>query len=303
MSKSLRRLALNTGRSATMRWIGRLSVATILAVLVAPPRTTKADSQQYSVVVRVDAKSAGMISGDIVVRVDHVRVPTTAIYANPDIPRDIAIVIDAGPDQAKVLPKEKDLAITLINQLSDAGTTFSIASVGTPSKMQAATLDRSVAIEHIRQITQDKGEKKNVPVYDAIGTAIREISVSPDLRVVIFIGEGNDGGSRLRYAELRSLAESNHIACFAALLADHNLRGAKSILRYGWNLQQLTSDTAGIFLENQEALKATQRLSESVRSLRLIRFEMPFRVPGRYKISVFSTQGKKLRAQKAIAIP
>src|SRR5207249_3760026 len=155
----------------------------------------------------------------IFVRVGNVSVPAKAIHASSDISRNIAIVMDSGPDQAKVLAKEKDLAIALINELSDAGTSFIIASVGTSSKMQATMLDRSVAIEHIREITEDNQEKTNVPIYDAIGWAIRQISATHGLRVVIFIGEGNDGGSTLHYSELRNLAESNHIACFAALIA------------------------------------------------------------------------------------
>jgi hypothetical protein len=303
MSEGSKLVVLNTGRFGASHSVAGVLVATILAVLVAPPRTTKADSKQYSVVARVDAKSAGLTSCDIVVRVENMSVPATAIHASPDIPRNIAIVMDSGPDQAKVLSTEKDLAIALINQLSDAGTSFTIASVGTSLKMQATTLDRSVAIAQIREITGDNGGKTNVPIYDAVGLAIRQISLSPGLRVVIFIGEGNDGGSKMRYAELRSLAESNHVAHFAALIADHSLRGAKSILRYGWNLRELTSDTACIFLENQKTLKATQRLGESVLGLRLITFEMPFRAPGRYKILVLSSQGKRLRAQRAIVIP
>src|SRR6266852_2774191 len=302
MSESSRLVALNTGRFGVLQSVARVVVATIFVVLVAPHGTTKADSQQYSV-ARVDAKSAGLTSRDIVVRVESVSVPATAINASSDIPRSIAIVMDTGPDQAKVLSKEKDLAIALINELSDVGTSFIIASVGTSSKMQATTLDRSVAIEHIREITGDNGEKTNVPIYDAIGSAIRKISATPGLRVVIFIGEGNDGGSKMRYAELRGLAESNQIAFFAALVAGHSLRGAKSILRYGWNLQDLTSDTVGIFLENQKTPEATRCLSESVRGLSLVAFAMPSRQPGRCKFPVSARRSKRLRAQRAIVIP
>jgi hypothetical protein len=278
-------------------------VATIFVVLVAPHGTTKADSQQYSVVVRIDARNAGLTSSEIAVRIGNLSVPATAIKTSPDVLRNIAIVVDAGPDQAKVLSEEKDLAIALINELSDASTSFTIASAGILSKTQATTLDRSVAIEHIRGIAGGYGEKRNVPIYDVIGSAIRQISLSPGLRVVIFIGEGNDGGSQMRYAELRSLAESNQIAFFAALVADHSLRGAKSILRYGWNLQDLTSDTAGIFLENQKTPKAARCLSESVRGLSLVAFEMPSRQPGRYKVSVSARRSKRLRAQRAMVIP
>jgi len=147
-------------------------VATILVVLVAPHGTTKADSQQYSVVVRIDAGNAGLTSSEIAVRIGNLSVPATAIKTSPDVLRNIAIVVDAGPDQAKVLSAEKDLAMALINELSDASTSFTIAGAGISSKTQATTLDRSVAIEHIRDIAGENGEKRNVPIYDVIGCAI-----------------------------------------------------------------------------------------------------------------------------------
>ncbi len=175
MSESSRPVTLTASRCGPWQSAAGVVVATIFAVLVAPPETIKADGQQSTVVARVDVRSAGLISRDIVMKVENVSVPATAINAIPDIARNIAIVMDAGPDQARVLSKEKDLAIALINELSDAGTSFIIASVGASSKMQATTIDRSVAIEHIREITEDNGEKTNVPIYDAIGSAIRQI--------------------------------------------------------------------------------------------------------------------------------
>jgi hypothetical protein len=302
MSEPSRLVPLNIGRSVCVPSVAGAIVAIIFIVPFAS-RTTKANSQQYSVVARVAARSAGLTSRDIVVRVENVSVPAIAIRASPEIPRNIAIVLDAGPDQAKVLAKEKDLAIALINELASPATSFTIAKAGTSPTAEATTLDRSAAIDHIREIAADSGEKTNVPIYDAIGSAIRQISVAPGLRIVIFIGEGNDGGSRLGYPELRSLAESNQIAFFSALVADHSLRGPKAILRYGWNLRELTSDTAGIFLENTKTQMATRRLTENVRDLRLIAFEMPPRQSGRYKVSVKSLQGKRLPAQNAIVTP
>jgi len=302
MSESSSLVALNTGRSRPLRCVVGVVVATMFVVLAAS-RTSKADSQQYSVAARVDAKNAGLSPGEVVVKIGNLSVPATAIKARPEIPRNIAIVIDAGPDQAKALSKEKDLAIDLINELSDASTSFTIASVGISPKMQEPTRDRSVAIDHVRGIAGDNGNKTNVPIYDAIGSATRQMSSAPALRVAIFIGEGNDGGSRLRYTELRSLAESNQIAFFAALVADHSLHGTKSILRYGWYLRELTSDAAGIFLENQKTPKAAQRLSKGIRGLRLVTFEMPFIQAGHYRISVSVRRGKRLRAQKGIFIP
>ena len=194
MSESSRLVALNTGRSSFLRGVACVVVSTIF-VLVPPFGTTKADSQQYFVVARVDAKSPELAPGEVVVKIGNMSVLATAIRTSPDSPRNIAIVMDAGPDQANVLSREKELAIALINDLFDASTSFTIASVGTLSKTQATTLDRSVAIQHIREIVGDTGKKSNVAIYDAIGSAILQISLSPGFRVVIFIGEGNDGAA------------------------------------------------------------------------------------------------------------
>jgi hypothetical protein len=302
MRERSRLLARNTGRFQFLQRVARVVLGIAFGVLV-PSKTTQADDNHYSVVAKIESTSAGLTQGEVVVRVGNVIVPTTAIKASPDIPRNIAIVIDAGPDQAKVLSKERELAVALINELSAAGTSFTIASAGASPTVLPATLERSVAIEQVHDIAGDSRRKANVPIYDALGFAIRQVSVTPGLRIVIFIGEGNDGGSKLRYPELRNLAESNQIAFFAALVADHSLRGTKSILRYGWNLQELASDAVGTFIENQKAPKVARRFTENIQKLRLIQFDMPSRQSGRYKISVSTRQGKKLRPQKAMVVP
>lgn len=270
--------------------------------LIAFPPTARADTSQYAAVARLDPKDTSLNASEIVVRVGDRRSPAAAIQAIPDIQRSIAIVMDRGPDQKSALSREKELAIALINEFSDGGTTFTIATAGTPSSLEV-TLNQPIAIERIRNIAVATGMKANVPIYDPIGAAIRHISRSPGLRIVIFIGEGNDGGSRMRYLELRSLAESNQVAFFAALVADHSLRGTKGILRYGWQLRELSSETAGAFLENDRTPEAIRRLSENIRGLRLISFELPRLKPGRYKISMQDRQGKRLRSQNAIVIP
>jgi hypothetical protein len=302
MSESSGFVALHTGHSWPLRWVAGVVVTTMFVVLDVSS-TTKADSRQYYVVAQVDAKNAELSQGEVVVKIGDLSLPATAIKASPEIPRNIAIVIDAGPDQTNVLSKEKDLAIALINGLSGENTSFTIISVGTTPKMQAPSQIQSVAVDFIRDIAGERGKKTNVPIYDAIGSAIRQISLASGLRVVIFVGEGNDGGSRFSYAELRNLAESNQVTFFAALVADHSLHGTKSTLRYGWYLRELTTDTAGIFLENQKTPSATRQLRDRAEALRLIAFEMPSMQSGHYKISVSIRRGKRLRVQKAIVVP
>jgi hypothetical protein len=94
----------------------------------------------------------------------------------------------------------------------------------------------------------------------------------------------------LRYADIRNLAESNQIAFCATLIADDTLR-------------DLTGETTGVFLENPKTPKATRKLIESAREFRLVVFDSPSALSGRYRISVLTRRGKRLRAQKAIVVP
>src|SRR5260370_32208179 len=77
-------------------------VVTIVFMFIIPSGRAQTNHQQYAFVVRVDAKNTGLTPNDIIVRVENVRVPAIAIQAFPETPRSIAIVVDAGPDQAKV---------------------------------------------------------------------------------------------------------------------------------------------------------------------------------------------------------
>jgi hypothetical protein len=291
----------NANRCRSLPYVALASVWW-LPFLVPSLRTAKADSRQYTVVGRLDAKSARPTAAEITVRIGDVSVPATTIKTNPEVPRSIAIVLDAGPDQTNALAREKELAIALINEFSNGSTMFTITTAGAPSEPQS-TLERNVATQRVRDVAGASGVKTNVPIYDPIASAIRLISRSPGLRIVVFIGEGNDGGSIVHYPELRSLAESNHIAFFAALVADHSLRGAKSILRYGSNLRELADDTAGVFQENEKTPKATRQLTESIRSLSLFSFDLPLLQPGRYKVSVSQREQRRLHSQKAVTIP
>jgi len=288
--------------SSSLLGIARLAAATVIVAGVAGG-TTLAESAQSAIVARLPSGHPALTQSELTVRIGTTNFPVTAIRKSPDVPRSIAIVLDVGPDQTEVLFKEKEIAMALINELSDSRTSFTVVRAGTSAKVEETAVDRSLAIKGVSAMTADTGRKAGAPIYDAVGAAIHETSRSPGLRIVLFIGEGNDGGSTMSYPELRTLAEANHVAFFAALVASHSLRGTKSILRYGWNLRALAGETAGLFLENRKTTKATRTLGECMRALRLITFDMPSRPPGRYEIRVSATGGARLRAQRSIYVP
>ena len=97
MSGGSRPPALNMGRSLPSQCVIGV-IVTITCFGSVTSRAAKTDIQQYSVVARVGAKSAGLTSRDIIVRVGKVSVPATDIQSSPDVPRNIAIVMDHRRD-------------------------------------------------------------------------------------------------------------------------------------------------------------------------------------------------------------
>ncbi len=63
----------------------------------------------------------------------------------------------------------------------------------------------------------------------------------------------------------------------------------------------MAENTAGIFIENEKKInKAADRIETAIKSLRLVTFEMDGLTDGQHKISVSSTSGGRLHAQRAI---
>ncbi len=150
-------------------------------------------------------------------------------------------------------------------------------------------------------LATEEGKKSGIPIFEAMAAAIAELSRLPGMRVLIIIAEGNDYGSSMGYKGLRDLVQARSVTCLVALVDDHPTRGTKSILRYGWSLQDLASDTAGTFVENTKRVARTAaRFGEMVASFRLVTLEIAGLPPGRHRVSVSSPPGLRLHAQKAI---
>jgi hypothetical protein len=89
------------------------------------------------------------------------------------------------------------------------------------------------------------------------------------------------------FLHCRSGASTFRVSCLIALVDDHPTRGTKSILRYGWSLQDLANDAAGTFVENTKKVARTAtRIGEMVAPFRLVALETVKLPPGRQSSSV-----------------
>jgi hypothetical protein len=81
---------------------------------------------------------------------------------------------------------------------------------------------------------------------DALKAALLKLGArnDSDSKALIVIGEGNDLDSTAKYSQIKKLAESGHVQCFALLVASHDLIGA-GVRHFGFDLYDLAGATKG----------------------------------------------------------
>ena len=259
----------------------------------------KQTSEEHTVVARVRGATESPLLGQLVVMSGKQSAEATIDNSSPT-QKQIAILIDAGPSQVAVFPREMELALSLVKALSAPGTNFIIGKIGLSGRLEEATPEQALVINFIEDIVCETGKETDVPIYDFTASAIRKLSAAPGIRVVLFIGGGKDKGSQSNYENLRNLAEARHVTVFTLLLGDRSHRGPRSMLSHGWWMRELADETAGIFLENEKSPKALSKVTENIRALRLITFHMDFKGLGRHRISLRSKGDLRPRSQKAV---
>lgn len=280
-----------------------LIIGTVLLVAPLQPEyeTFGATGRENTIVARLLRANDGGVPTDLMIKSEG-RSARASFQDLNKTSTEVAIILDGGPSQAQVLDREKDLAISIVNGLSDRGGNFIVGRVGLAGRLFPKTKDRTVAVRTIQEISGDAGKRTDVAIYDLLGSAIHEMTDGPATHILIFIGGGKDLGSRSSYKELRNLAEANHVACFVLLVADRSHRGPRSMLSHGWWMRELADETAGIFLENEKTAKAMEKVSENIRALRLVIFEMDYKESGRHEIKLKSTPRLRIRVQKAVFV-
>ncbi len=258
---------------------------------------------QHNAVIRTDSPDREVGPQNLAITTEGRRGSIVSVMDASKAPMSIALVIDAGPNQSGILNREKEIASSLISKFSDTRTEFIVVRAGYQAATIANTSTGSVAVGSIQDISPEPGQKSQIPVYKAVASAIEELSLRPGMRVLIIIAEGNDSRSGISYKQLRASAQAQHVSVMTALVADHSTRGSKAILSYGWFLDSLAADTAGIFIDNdRNTPRVVNRLEQAIRSLRLVTFEIDGVSLGCHKMRTSSSSVGRLHAQKDVFI-
>jgi hypothetical protein len=259
------------------------------------------DKKAETIIARLDPPDRKVMPGEVKIVTEGKRLNALTVSDPSTTPLNVAFVIDARPDQSRVLNKEKDLALAILNALPAPISKLLVVRAGHHHTVYLATADRGEATRLIQSLASEEGKKLGIPIFEAMTAATGELSRLLGVRVLIIIAEGNDYGSNTGYKGLRDLVQARSVSCLTALVDDHPTRGTKSIHRYGWSLQDLASDTAGAFVENSKKVVCpATRFGEMAASFRLVTLETVELPAGRHRISLAGPAGVRLHAQKAL---
>ena len=256
---------------------------------------------QQTIVLRADSPNREIGPQDLGITAAGRRGSILSVMNPFEAPMSIALVVDAGPNQLAVLDREKEIASSLIAEFSNARTDFIVIRAGYQAKNIVTTSAGPVVMSSLQALRAETGKKSQIPIYKAVALAIEELSLRPGIRVLIIIAEGNDSRSGISYKQLRASAQKQHVPVMTVLVADHSARGRRSALLYGWDLRSLASDTGAIFLDNDRNTSRTlKRLTEAIRSLRLVTFEIDGLSQGHHRMHTSSNSVGRLHVQKEV---
>ncbi len=138
----------------------------------------------------------------------------------------LSILLDAGGDSSKLMPKmadaigglaplglhEKDhvsiyaMDCELVRSLNDVPAESAHLKLGVDAALESwRTRQKAVQMEHCQQ---------KLHLWDSLAFVISQLSKLPGRRVVLVVSDGNDKGSRHTWKEVRAFAEAKGVAIF-----------------------------------------------------------------------------------------
>lgn len=184
---------------------------------------------------------------------------------------DLVVLVDIHPHQNKVLPVELSIAEEVLHKVEQPGNTFSLIVFGSQAPVLVkSTVPASDAISAIRNVTLEQTEEENFTVHlsSALNLALGQFKGDTGPKSLLVISEGNDDFTDKIFKQTVARARQIGVACHVVLVADHPLRGSKSIQIYGFNLRRLAGKTHGRYVEvldqQKNLLRYARTLSDGI---------------------------------------
>ena len=191
----------------------------------------------------------------------------TAATAKPKI--SVGVLVDTGQHQRKVIELEREAVNSIAEIFAGEAAEGFILTYGDKVDVLEDWTPLGPKLKQVATRIDLHTESSKSPrtlLNDALQAALQRLDARQgiDLKVLIVVGEGNDWGSSARAAEIKKLAQSARVQCFALLVADHELIGGR-VRHFGFDLDALTWSTRG---NGYDVGNSRKRLDKALKDVR-----------------------------------
>lgn len=161
----------------------------------------------------------------------------------------VGVLIDTSMHQKKVIEFQREVVNSIADAFAGVATENLVIRYGDEvetlqdwSPLSPGLKSASTRIE----LDAESGKNQRTLLYEALNTGLLKLETanSPNSKILIVIGEGNNAGGGVKYSQIARRAKAAHVQCFALLVADHNLMGGR-VRHFGFYLYDLASATRG----------------------------------------------------------
>jgi len=185
----------------------------------------------------------------------------------------LGVLIDTSTHQERVIEFEREVLSSFADRFDGLGSESFVITYGdkvnllqdwSPPDTCFKTASTRIGLD------LEGGKTGRTLLNDALKSALLKLAAKSDSdsKALIVIGEGNDLGSRSNYSQIKKMAKSSHVRCFAMLIASHDLMGGR-VRHFGFDLYDLAGTTKGnaydVGTSRKHLDKATRDLLKRIR--------------------------------------
>ncbi len=161
----------------------------------------------------------------------------------------LGVLIDTSAHQKKVMEFQREAVNSIADAFAGVATESFLVRYGdeVETLQDWAPVDTGLKKVSTRiELDRESGKNQRTLLYEALNAGLLKLDAGDraNSKVLIVIGEGNNAGGSIKYAEIKKRAKAAHVQCFVLLIADHNLMGGR-VRHFGFNLYDLAWATKG----------------------------------------------------------
>jgi hypothetical protein len=172
-----------------------------------------------------------------------------ATKSDPKPRLSLGVLIDTSAHQKKVIEFERQAINAIAGRFESAATESFVFTYADKVELLQDWSPLETGLKTIStriELDIEGGKGGRTLLNDALSAGLLKLEAKggSDAKALIVIGEGNDWGSAARYSQIKKLAKSRHVQCFALLIADHDLMGGR-VRHFGFDVDDLAWSTKG----------------------------------------------------------